>query len=61
MTGAQARIADTIDKFYGSADRTSEGAMAANAYKRSVDELDTTINRELVGEQLFIRIAIHFL
>jgi bridging integrator 3 len=54
MTGAQARIADTIDKFYGSADRTSEGAMAANAYKRSVDELDTTINRELVGEQLFI-------
>lgn len=47
MTSAQARIADTIDKFYGSADRTSDGAMAANAYKRSVDELDMTINREL--------------
>ncbi|KAG8778644.1 hypothetical protein FRC16_003778 [Serendipita sp. 398] len=47
MAGSQARIADTIDKFYGSADRTSEGAMAANAYKRSVDELDSSINKEL--------------
>ncbi|KAG8825398.1 hypothetical protein FRC17_008686 [Serendipita sp. 399] len=47
MAGSQSRIGDTIDKFYGSADRTSEGAMAANAYKRSVDELDSSINREL--------------
>ena len=49
MAASQARIADTIDKFYGSADRTSEGAMAANAYKRSVDELDSSISRELVS------------
>lgn len=52
MAGSQARIADTIDKFYGAADRTSEGAMAANAYKRSVDELDASISRELVSPML---------
>lgn len=48
MSAAQSRIADTIDKFYGSADRTSEGAMATTAYKRSIDELDASVNRELV-------------
>lgn len=47
MASSQARIAETIDKFYGSADRTSDGAMAANAYKRSVDELDSSLSREL--------------
>lgn len=47
MAASQSRIADTIDKFYGSADRTSEGAMAANAYKRSIDELDASISKEL--------------
>lgn len=49
MTSAQSRLADTIDVFYGAADRTSEGAMAANAYKRSVDELEACVTRELVG------------
>lgn len=49
MAGSQARIADTIDKFYGAADRTSDGAMSANAYKRSIDELDASISRELVS------------
>jgi hypothetical protein len=53
MAASQSRIADTIDKFYGSADRTSEGAMAANAYKRSIDELDSSISRELVREIIF--------
>lgn len=48
MVSAQGRIADTIDVFYGAADRTSEGAMAANAYKRSVDELDASTTREFV-------------
>ena len=52
MAASQARIADTIDKFYGTADRTSEGAMAANAYKRSVDELDSAISRELVSQYI---------
>ena len=51
MASSQSRIADTIDKFYGSADRTSDGAMAANAYKRSVDELDSSISRELVSAE----------
>lgn len=48
MTGAQTRIADHISNFYQAADRTSEGAMAAHAYKQSVVELDDVIGRELV-------------
>lgn len=50
MSAAQARLADTIDVFYGAADKTSEGAMAANAYKRSVEELDNGVGRELVRQ-----------
>jgi len=46
MVQAQGRIAETIDVFYGAADRTSEGAMAASAYKRSVDELEAATTRE---------------
>ena len=52
MVAAQGRIAETIDVFYGAADRTSEGAMAANAYKRSVDELEATTTREFVCSKL---------
>lgn len=48
MTAAQTRIADTLEVFYGAADRTSEGAMAGHAYKRSVDDLDAGFGRELV-------------
>ncbi|KAF9010594.1 hypothetical protein BDQ17DRAFT_1397273 [Cyathus striatus] len=47
MTSAQSRIADTLEVFYGAADRASEGAMAGHAYKRSVDDLDTGFSREL--------------
>ncbi|KAE9396037.1 BAR-domain-containing protein [Gymnopus androsaceus JB14] len=47
MTAAQTRIAETLEIFYGSADRTSEGAMAGHAYKRSVDDLDGGFGREL--------------
>ncbi|KAF8497660.1 BAR-domain-containing protein [Gautieria morchelliformis] len=47
MAAAQGRLADTIDIFYGSADRASDGAMAANAYKRSVDELEASVSSEL--------------
>ncbi|KAG5342669.1 hypothetical protein C0989_010637 [Termitomyces sp. Mn162] len=47
MTAAQSRIAETLEVFYGAADRTSEGAMAGHAYKRSVDDLDTGFGREL--------------
>src|SRR5688572_20631005 len=54
MTSAQARIADTIEIFYGAADGGSEGAMAGHAYKRSVDELDSTFSRELVSRRLFL-------
>lgn len=52
MVSSQGKIADTIDVFYGAADRTSEGAMAANAYKRSVDELDAATTREFVSSKL---------
>jgi hypothetical protein len=48
MAQAQTRLSDHIDVFYGASDRTSDGAMAAHAYKRSVEELDAGISRELV-------------
>ncbi|EMD37392.1 hypothetical protein CERSUDRAFT_114064 [Gelatoporia subvermispora B] len=47
MTATQGRLADTIDVFYSAADKTSDSAMAAHAYKRSIDDLDTGIGREL--------------
>lgn len=47
MTAAQSRLADTLDVFYGAADKASESAMAAHAYKRSVDDLDTGLQREM--------------
>ena len=48
MTATQGRLADTIDVFYSAADKASESAMAAHAYKRAVDDLYTGIGRELV-------------
>lgn len=48
MAQIQTRLSDHVDVFYGATDRTSDGAMAAHAYKRSVEELDTGIARELV-------------
>ena len=50
MTAAQARLADTIDVFYGAADKTSDSAIAAHAYKRAVEDLDTGISREMVSK-----------
>jgi amphiphysin len=47
MTATQSRIGETLETFYTAADRTSDGAMAGHAYKRSVDDLDTTFTREL--------------
>lgn len=47
MASAQTRVADTIEVFYTASDRTSEGALAANAYKRAVEDLDHSITREL--------------
>ena len=52
MTAAQSRLADTIEAFYGSADKASDGAMAGHAYKRSVDDLDGVVGRELVSLSL---------
>lgn len=54
MTAAQTRLADTIDTFYGAADKASEGAMAAHAYKRAVDDLDTGLAREMVRPDMTI-------
>lgn len=47
MTSAQARIAESLEVFYGASDKTSEGGMAAHAYKRSVDDLDGSFSREM--------------
>jgi len=52
MTAAQGRLAETIDIFYGAADRGSEGAQAANAYKRAVDELESSVNKEFVSASI---------
>jgi hypothetical protein len=52
MSSAQLRLAETIDTFYGASDKTSDSAMAAHAYKRSVEELDAGIGRELVRGRL---------
>ena len=49
MSSAQLRLAETIDTFYGASDKTSDSAMAAHAYKRSVEELDDGVGRELVS------------
>jgi hypothetical protein len=56
MSSAQLHLAETIDTFYGASDKTSDSAMAAHAYKRSVEELDAGIGRELVRGRL-----IHYL
>lgn len=61
MTSSQARIAETLETFYGAADRSSEGAMAGHAYKRSVDDLDSSFVRELVCKILLILYTLHSL
>ena len=48
MCSAQLRLAMTIDTFYGASDKASDSAIAAHAYRRSVEELDASIGRELV-------------
>ena len=53
MTTTQARLAETIETFYGAADRTSDGAMASHAFKSAVEELDSGIQRELVRGSVF--------
>jgi len=47
MSATQTRLSDHVDVFYGASDRTSDGAIASHAYKRSVEELDATVQREL--------------
>ena len=61
MTSAQLRLAETIDTFYGASDKTSESAIAANAYKRSVEELEAGVGRELVRASLIhYLLALHY-
>ena len=52
MSSAQLRLAETIDTFYSASDKTSESALAAHAYRRSVEELDAGIGRELVRHSI---------
>ncbi|TFY72120.1 hypothetical protein EVG20_g861 [Dentipellis fragilis] len=47
MSAAQLRLAETIDAFYGASDRSSDGAMAAHAYKSNVIDFDNGIAREM--------------
>ena len=59
MSSAQLRLAETIDTFYGASDKTSDSAMAAHAYRRSVEELDAGIGRELVRGRLIDYLLAH--
>lgn len=55
MTSAQARLAESIETFYGASDRTSDGAMAGHAFKSAVEELDNSAQREMVCHDFFVR------
>lgn len=46
MTSAQTRVGETIDNFYGD---SSDASVAANSYRRAVEELDQIAIKELVG------------
>ena len=60
MTAAQARLAGTIDTFYGAADRQSDGAMAGHAYKRSVEMVRASnLSTEETSLELSIRWTIY--
>ncbi|KIY44517.1 BAR-domain-containing protein [Fistulina hepatica ATCC 64428] len=47
MSVAQTNIADNLESFYGASDRASDGAMAAHAYRRAAEELDSGITKDL--------------
>jgi len=47
MAAAQARLAETLQKFY-TVHHETEGAMAGHAYKQSADDLDSGLQKELV-------------
>jgi len=47
IASSQVKISETVDIFFGAADRTSGGAMAANAYRRSTEELDSVTTGQL--------------
>src|SRR5260221_13251717 len=61
MSSAQLRLAETIDTFYSASDKTSESALAAHGYRRSVEELDAGIGRELVRYSLSRHIRLRLL
>lgn len=54
MTSAQARLAETLEAFYGGAEQANEGAMAVHAYKRAVEEMESATQRELVRPALLV-------
>jgi len=47
MATTQVKLSEHIDVFYNAANRMSEGAMAANAYRRAVEELDSSTTGQL--------------
>ncbi|KAF9507067.1 hypothetical protein BS47DRAFT_1373979 [Hydnum rufescens UP504] len=48
LAGTQVKVSESIDVFYNAGDRMSDGAMAASAYRRSVDELDSLASSQMV-------------
>lgn len=47
VSASSSRIATTIDLFFGS--DAGEGAMAANAYKRAVEDMEGSVARTIVS------------
>lgn len=47
LSASSARIATTIDNFFGS--ESGEQAMAANAYKRAVDDMEASVTQNVVS------------
>lgn len=47
IASTQVKLAETIDIFYGAADRMSDGAMAAAAYRRSTEELEGVVTNQI--------------
>lgn len=51
VSASSTRIATTIDLFFGS--DAGEGAMAANAYKRAVEDMEGSVARTIVSITLY--------
>jgi hypothetical protein len=50
VSASSGRIGNTIDLFFGA--DAGEQAMAGNAYKRAVEDMDASVSRDIVSHSL---------